>query len=50
VVIGWLLRRRAGPAGAPFLRYRVVDMARELVVDACLADSPADDPAGSPAP
>ena len=34
VVIGWLAERGIAPAGAPFLRYRVIDMERRLVVDA----------------
>ncbi|MFD1524031.1 GyrI-like domain-containing protein [Pseudonocardia yunnanensis] len=34
VVIGWLAERGLAPAGAPFLRYRVIDMERRFVVDA----------------
>jgi effector-binding domain-containing protein len=33
-VIGWLAARGVAPAGAPFLRYRVIDMARRLDVEA----------------
>lgn len=33
-VIAWLAGRGVDPAGAPFLRYRVIDMVHELVVEA----------------
>jgi GyrI-like small molecule binding domain len=33
-VFAWLGARRLTPAGAPFFRYNVIDMARELEVDA----------------
>ena len=33
-LIGWLLQRGIEPAGAPFLRYLVIDMERELLVEA----------------
>ena len=32
-VFGWLAARGLEPAGAPFFRYNVIDMARELEVD-----------------
>jgi effector-binding domain-containing protein len=34
VVFGWLGGRGIAPAGAPFLRYRMIDMAGSLVVEA----------------
>jgi effector-binding domain-containing protein len=34
VLIGWLGQRGIAPAGAPFLRYRVIDMERELDIEA----------------
>jgi RNA polymerase sigma-70 factor (ECF subfamily) len=34
VLAGWLGQRGIAPAGAPFLRYLVIDMARELVIEA----------------
>ena len=34
VLIGWLRERDIAPAGAPFLRYRVIDMERELDIEA----------------
>ena len=34
VLAGWLGQRGIAPAGAPFLRYLVIDMDRELVVEA----------------
>ncbi|MCW6006289.1 GyrI-like domain-containing protein [Micromonospora sp. CPCC 205371] len=33
-VIGWLVGRGVAPAGAPFLKYNVIDMARELEIEA----------------
>jgi effector-binding domain-containing protein len=33
-LIGWLAARRVTPAGAPFLRYLTIDMARQLEVEA----------------
>jgi len=33
-VFGWLAARGIPPAGGPFLRYRVIDMARGLEIDA----------------
>jgi effector-binding domain-containing protein len=33
-VFAWLGARRLTPAGAPFFRYNVIDMARELEIDA----------------
>ncbi|WP_199185631.1 GyrI-like domain-containing protein [Streptomyces carminius] len=33
-IIGWLAERGAAPAGPPFFRYRVIDMAGELEVEA----------------
>jgi len=33
-VIGWLVDRGIEPAGAPFLKYDVIDMERRLVVEA----------------
>ena len=33
-VFGWLAARGIEPAGAPFLRYHVIDMSRELVIEA----------------
>lgn len=33
-VIGWLHARGLRPAAAPFLKYNVIDMARQLVVEA----------------
>jgi effector-binding domain-containing protein len=33
-VFGWLAARRVRPAGAPFFKYNVIDMARELEVEA----------------
>jgi effector-binding domain-containing protein len=33
-IIGWLAGRGAAPAGAPFLRYHVIDMDRRLEVEA----------------
>ena len=33
-VFGWLGRRGIAPAGAPFFRYHLIDMARELRVEA----------------
>jgi hypothetical protein len=30
-VLGWLGARRIAPAGAPFLKYDVIDMARQPV-------------------
>lgn len=33
-LFGWLAERGVAPAGAPFLRYHVVDMDRGLVVEA----------------
>jgi effector-binding domain-containing protein len=33
-VFGWLAARGLAPAGAPFFRYNVIDMARELEIDA----------------
>lgn len=33
-LVGWLAERGVAPAGAPFLRYLVIDMERELVVEA----------------
>jgi effector-binding domain-containing protein len=33
-IIRWLAEHGASPAGAPFLRYRVIDMAGTVVVDA----------------
>jgi effector-binding domain-containing protein len=33
-VIGWLIARGGQPAGAPFLKYDVIDMERHLVVEA----------------
>ncbi|WP_432562518.1 GyrI-like domain-containing protein [Kineococcus sp. SYSU DK003] len=33
-VVGWVLENGHAPAGAPFLRYLVIDMERELVVEA----------------
>lgn len=33
-LLGWLAARGVAPAGAPFLRYLVIDMERELVVEA----------------
>ena len=32
-VFGWLAARGLAPAGAPFFRYNVIDMARELEID-----------------
>jgi effector-binding domain-containing protein len=34
VVFGWLAARGIEPAGAPFLRYRVIDMDRHLDIEA----------------
>ena len=34
VLFGWLAERGIEPAGAPFFRYLVIDMSRELVVEA----------------
>ena len=33
-VFGWLGARGVAPAGAPFLKYNVIDMARELEIEA----------------
>jgi effector-binding domain-containing protein len=33
-LFGWLARRGIAPAGAPFFRYHLIDMARELRVEA----------------
>ena len=33
-MFGWLGERGVAPAGAPFFRYRVIDMSAELVVEA----------------
>ncbi|MBV9794748.1 MAG: GyrI-like domain-containing protein [Actinobacteria bacterium] len=33
-LFGWLAAHRAAPAGAPFLKYNVIDMERELQVEA----------------
>jgi effector-binding domain-containing protein len=33
-LVGWVIERGQAPAGAPFLRYVVIDMERELVVQA----------------
>jgi effector-binding domain-containing protein len=33
-VVGWLVGRGLQPAGAPFLKYNVIDMERELEVEA----------------
>jgi effector-binding domain-containing protein len=33
-LLGWLGARGAGPASAPFLRYNVIDMARQLEIEA----------------
>ena len=33
-LIGWVMNHGYAPAGAPFLRYLVIDMARELVMQA----------------
>ncbi len=33
-ILGWLAGQGVAPAGAPFLRYRVIDMERELLVQA----------------
>jgi effector-binding domain-containing protein len=33
-LIGWVLNHGYAPAGAPFLRYLVIDMAQELVIQA----------------
>ncbi|MDI1463684.1 GyrI-like domain-containing protein [Catellatospora sp. KI3] len=33
-IIGWLLGRGIAPAGAPFLKYNVIDMERSLEVEA----------------
>ena len=33
-LLGWLADRGVAPAGAPFLRYLVIDMERELLVEA----------------
>ncbi|HTI28033.1 MAG TPA: GyrI-like domain-containing protein [Kutzneria sp.] len=33
-IVGWLAERGLAPAGAPFFRYLVIDMANELVVEA----------------
>jgi RNA polymerase sigma-70 factor, ECF subfamily len=33
-LIGWLASRGAGPSGPPFLRYNVIDMERELQLEA----------------
>jgi len=33
-VFGWLAARSVPPAGAPFFKYNVIDMARELEVEA----------------
>jgi effector-binding domain-containing protein len=33
-LVGWLFERGHAPAGAPFLRYLVIDMARAMVVQA----------------
>jgi hypothetical protein len=32
-VFGWLAARGLAPAGAPFCRYNIIDMARELEID-----------------
>src|SRR5580700_7281658 len=32
-VFGWLAARRSAPAGAPFFRYNVIDMARQLEIE-----------------
>jgi RNA polymerase sigma-70 factor, ECF subfamily len=34
VLLGWLARHGIEPAGPPFLRYHVIDMARQLDVEA----------------
>ena len=33
-VFGWLAARGVAPAGAPFLKYNVIDMARQLEIEA----------------
>ncbi|GHJ42671.1 DNA gyrase inhibitor [Catellatospora sp. TT07R-123] len=33
-IIGWLAARGIAPAGAPFLKYNLIDMDRELVMEA----------------
>jgi hypothetical protein len=33
-IVGWLGEHGAAPAGAPFLRYRVIDMEGTVVVEA----------------
>ncbi len=41
VVLAWLGHRGILPAGPPFLRYNVIDMARELEIEAGVPVSPA---------
>ncbi len=36
-IFGWLAARAIPPAGAPFLRYNVIDMDRELQIEAGVA-------------
>src|SRR5262245_5394792 len=44
-VFGWLGRRGLVPAGAPFFKFNVIDMERELIVEAGVpvATAPPDD-------
>ena len=43
-IFGWLGGRGVAPAGAPFFRYHVIDMERQLLVEAGLpVASPVDD-------
>src|SRR6185369_3386157 len=35
-VIGWLASQGIAPAGPPFFKYDVIDMERELIVEACV--------------
>lgn len=46
-VLGWLAEQGVAPAGAPFFRYHVIDMERELVVQAGV---PVDQPVEAVAP
>lgn len=43
-LFGWLDRHAIAPAGAPFIKYNVIDMARELEVEFGVATAGAVDP------
>jgi effector-binding domain-containing protein len=49
-VFGWLAAHGVAPAGAPFLKYNVIDMARELEIEAGVPVAAAVDGDGSVLP